>query len=59
MGLALKDIQSVISNKEKYNAADIIDQQIARIKKDIAVQAQLLKELIKIKDTLSKKKASP
>lgn len=45
IGLSLDDIKSVITNKEKDFATNIIETQITRIKRDIQVQQNLLYEL--------------
>lgn len=56
IGLSLDDIKSVMRNKEKGSATNIIATQITRIKKDIEVQQNLLYELESALKTISSKK---
>ncbi|MFS0615700.1 MerR family transcriptional regulator [Lederbergia ruris] len=56
MGLSLDDIKTVIMNKEQGIAANIIETQITRIKRDIQVQQNLLYELESALKTIRSKK---
>jgi len=56
IGLSLEDIKSVITNKEKGFATNIIETQITRIKRDIQVQQNLLYELESALKTIRSKK---
>ncbi|MGE8206881.1 MerR family transcriptional regulator [Heyndrickxia sp. NPDC080065] len=56
MGLSLDDIKTVIMNKEKGIAINIIESQITRIKSDIQVQQNLLYELESALKTIRSKK---
>jgi len=56
MGFSLDDIKTVITNKEKGVAINIIESQITRIKRDIQVQQNLLYELKSALKTIRSKK---
>ncbi|WP_081728119.1 MerR family transcriptional regulator [Halalkalibacter hemicellulosilyticus] len=56
IGLSLDEIKSVITNKERGFATNIIETQITRIKKDIQVQQNLLCELESALKTIHSKK---
>lgn len=56
IGLSLDDIKTVIANKEKGFATNIIETQITRIKRDIQVQQNLLNELESALKTIRSKK---
>lgn len=56
IGLSLDDIKNVIMNEENTSATDIIETQIARIRKDIQVQNHLLSELERARKTVRSNK---
>lgn len=45
MGMSLEEIQLLLSNPEEHPAADILQTQISRVKKEIEVQQKLVAEL--------------
>lgn len=45
MGISLEEIQLHLSNSEEHTAAEILQTQISRVKKEIAVQQKLVAEL--------------
>ncbi|QQZ09014.1 MerR family transcriptional regulator [Heyndrickxia vini] len=59
MGLSLDNIKKVIKNKNENSAANIIETQIERVKRDIQIQQNLLRELEITLEFIRNKKMLP